>query len=125
MFRSVALLSAVVVSFSAGLAFAANSINFQNLSDWAIHELYLSPSKAEKWGPDQLTDKVINNGESFELSGIPVGKYDLKIVDEEGDECVVAGVKIADSETVVINNEILVGCQKATAESAEDEETEE
>jgi len=122
MYRSVALLTAAVISFSSALAYAANSIKFLNQSDWAIHELYLSPSKTDKWGPDQLTDKVIKNGESFELSGIPIGKYDLKLVDEDGDECVVTDIKIADSEDVTIKIEVLVGCQKTTAAAAEGSE---
>lgn len=97
-------------------------VTFENKSDWAIGQLYLSPTKTDQWGPDQLGEDIINTGESFKLHGIPVGKYDLKIIDEDDDSCIVSGVKIAANESVILTNEMLVGCQAATEEESEDEE---
>ena len=120
MYRS--LIAFGVVLMSASNAFAAHKVQFENQSAWAIQELYLSPTKADQWGPDQLNEHVINKGETFELSGIPTGKYDVRLVDDEGDECILEGVKIVESEKVVINDENLVGCQAATEASEEIEE---
>src|SRR5262245_15429731 len=96
-----------------------------NNSNFEIHEMYLSPTKTNEWGPDQLRDHVIAKNASFELQGIPVGKYDLKLVDEDGDECVVAAVKMAADEDVEINDALLVGCQAATAEADEGDDDDE
>lgn len=118
------LLGAVLIASSA-FAEVKNEIVFQNSTDWAIHNLYFAKSKENDWGPDQLGSKsndIIAPGASFTLTAIPPGKYDVKIVDEDGDECVVAGVKVATSEKVELTNELLVGCQKATAEQDEGEE---
>lgn len=115
----------VLLLASSVWAEAKNEIEFQNKTDWAIHNLYFAKSKETDWGPDQLGTKsndIIAPGASFKLTSIPPGKYDMKIVDEDGDECVVAGVKVAASETVVLTNDLLVGCQNATAEQSEGEE---
>ena len=41
-----------------------------NKSLWDIHELYLSSTSQEDWGPDQLGDEVVASGDSFQLHGI-------------------------------------------------------
>ena len=97
-------------------ASAANDVTLQNDTDWDIHELYFSPTKADDWGDDQLGEKTIPSGTSFELTGIPTGKYDIRIVDEEGDECIVPKVRIIESEEVVIDNDMLLDCQEASEE---------
>ena len=91
-------LSLVLILFAFALpAFAAKSkarIKVINQSKWEIHHLFLSSTSEEKWGPDQLGDEVIGKDESFTILGIPCDDYDVKIVDEEGDACVVAEVDI-------------------------------
>lgn len=120
------------LALSLGLGFVAQSasagdkvsIKFTNKSDFSIHHIYLSETKENEWGPDQLGDKhsdVVEPGSSFTLTDIKPNKYDIKIVDEDEDECVVGGVKVAASENVILTNKDLVGCQVASAE-AEDEE---
>ncbi len=97
-----------------------------NTSSFEIHELYFAATKQTDWGQDQLQDEVIKKGESFELRKIPVGKYDVKIVDEDGDECIISAVKVVNNEDVTFDDSTLVGCQAATeAESSDDEESDE
>ena len=84
----------------------------RNLSDWSIYHLYLSPEKKDSWGPDQLGDQVITPAESFTLKGIPCGKYDMKIVDEDGDACVVEGILMCKDHTHCdLTNKELAKCQ--------------
>jgi len=120
---------ALTVGFLAEGASASDkiSIKFTNKSDYSIHHIYLSESKENEWGPDQLGDgdaDVIDPGESFTLTDISPNKYDVKIVDEDQDECVVGGVKVAANENVILTNKDLVGCQVASAQASEDEEAE-
>jgi hypothetical protein len=70
-----------------------------NKSDWAIHHMYLSPEDKDAWGPDQLGDQVIESGESFTLKNIPCGEYDNKVVDEDGDACVIESVVMCKDHT--------------------------
>lgn len=102
---------------------SANEVTVKiiNKSKYEIHEMYLSPTKQQEWGPDQLRDDKIATGASFELRKIPVGKYDFKVVDEDGDECIVADIKVTTDENVELNDELLVGCQAATEKAAGDE----
>jgi hypothetical protein len=96
------------------VASAASKVNvtIQNKSDWAIHELYLSAVDEDKWGPDQLGKQTIESGESFLLENVPCNSYDIKLVDEAADECVIQGVEICDEhQTWVINSEDLAVCE--------------
>lgn len=112
-------LIAAVMMFPSNLF--ALSLEIVNESEWDVHELYFSESDEEAWGPDQLDDEVIESGSSFTLSKIPIGIYDMKIVDEDGDSCEVSEVDFDASERFVLTDEILLGCQIATAEEAEEE----
>ena len=90
------------------------TVKVVNKSDWEIHQFFLSSSEEEEWGPDQLRDDVIGTGESFTLRNIPCDTYDVKLVDEAEDECIVEAVDICGGdESWVITNKILLGCQAA------------
>ena len=89
----------------------------KNQSNWDIHQLYLSPSDDNEWGPDQLGDKIIASGSNFQLHKIPCNQYDVKLIDEDGDQCVVGGVSLCGDENAwVISNDDLLACQAATQE---------
>lgn len=112
MYGWVAVLALAVLAPVAQAAKKAD-VTIVNKSDWTIEELYLSPNDEDSWGPDQLKQHVIEPGESFKLTQIPCGTWDVKLVDEDGDECVVAGVDIcANSETWTISSKDLLRCQQ-------------
>ena len=97
--------------------FAADTdaeVNIVNNSSWDIHKLYISSVDTQEWGPDQLGDDAIASGNSYTLTSIPCDAYDVKIVDEDGDECVVAAVALcADKDDWTIEDEALLACQNA------------
>ncbi len=70
-----------------------------NKSSFDIYHMFLSPEDKDTWGPDQLGEKVIHSGESFTLNDIPCGEYDIKIVDEDGDACIVEGIVMCKDHT--------------------------
>lgn len=89
-----------------------SDVTVVNHSDWEIHYFYLSPVDDESWGPDQLSKHVIGPDEEFTLTHIPCDVYDVKLVDEDGDECVVPEVELcADSDEWVITNDDLLDCE--------------
>jgi hypothetical protein len=94
-------------------------VKITNKSDWEIHHFFLSPSETDAWGPDQLGEEVIGTGESFMLKTIPCDIYDVRLVDEDGDECVVEAVDICGSdEGWVITNQELLACEGYEKRSA-------
>lgn len=84
-----------------------------NSSDWDIYHLYLSPTHKDNWGPDQLGDNVIKHGGgSFTLHKIPCAHYDIKVVDEDGDECVIEDVIMCKDHTHWdVTNKELANCE--------------
>lgn len=117
---------ALSVGAFAATAVAADkvSVTIVNKSSFEFHNMYLSPTSTNEWGPDQLGDKVINPGESFTLNDIPKGDFDFKMTDEDGDDCIASGVALSASETVEFDDADLVGCQVATAEEEAEEDDE-
>ncbi len=89
-----------------------SKVVIKNKSDWEIHHLFLSPTDDDQWGADQLGEHVIEPGEAFELKGVPCDSYDVKLVDEDGDECEIADVDICGgSQGWVIDNDDLLECE--------------
>lgn len=107
--------STIILSLLIASAAHALSLEFENQSNWEIHELYFSEADETSWGPDQLGSEVIETGETFELTKIDKGAYDVKIVDEDGDSCEIHDVDFTSSEHFTLTDELLLGCQVATA----------
>lgn len=119
--KTFSLLLALPLALAAGAASAKGSkldarVTVVNQSLWAIHELYLSSTDESSWGPDQLgPTTVIGTGERYTINRIPCDTYDVKLIDEDGDECVIGGVALcADTDTWVITDEDLLACQIAS-----------
>ncbi len=111
------ILGSLLLSLAATSAVAGTNskVIIVNQSKWAIHEMYFSPTDQTEWGDDQLGDKTIETGEQFTLSGVPCDKWDVKVVDEDGDECIVENVGLCDdSDKWVIKDSDLLACQAAT-----------
>lgn len=117
-FKRIVLIGSLVFFASAHTAMAAkgdSKVIVVNKSSWSIHEMYFSPTDETEWGDDQLGSQTINTGESFTLSGVPCDKWDIKVVDEDGDECVIESVGLCgDTDKWVINDKDLLGCQAAS-----------
>ena len=112
---ALAALVALTVPAQAYAAPKKATVKVVNKSDWQIDHFYLSSSEEDEWGPDQLGEEVIGSNESFSLKSIPCDTYDIMLVDEDGDECVVEEVDICGgAETWTITNKILLGCQEAS-----------
>ena len=117
-----ALALPVVIALAAALPAAAKnaSVTIKNKSHWEIHQLYLSAADEDQWGPDQLGQRTIAaRGGSYTLTDIPCDKYDVRVIDEDGDECVVARVPLCSDHEWVIKDDDLLSCQ---AESDNDDD---
>ena len=82
-----------------------------NKSQYVVKELYVSPSKSKKWGAEMLGDKAIGTDQKFTITNIPVGVYDLKIVDSDDDSCVVNDVSFSEHATWTLTDAIVESCE--------------
>ncbi len=86
------------------LAPKGSGLQIINATDRDIWYLFLSPTDATEWGEDQLGSEIIYAGETFTLSELPDGVYDLQVRDSN-DAIIqtVWGLEIAGATTQVIS----------------------
>jgi hypothetical protein len=109
------VLAAAVLAPAAASAGKAN-VKITNRSDWDIHHFYISSTDDENWGPDQLGDDILASGGTFTLQAVPCDEYDVKLVDEDGDVCVIGGVDICGQHQAwTITSDDLIDCERASA----------
>jgi hypothetical protein len=107
----------ISISLAASAARRTSTIKIINQSKWEIHELYLSPSSSRHWGPDQLGDQVLEKGESITLRNLACNHYDIRVVDEDGDECVMENEELCgDNAFWKITDKKLLACEEASEE---------
>jgi hypothetical protein len=88
------------------------TVKIINQSKWELHHIYLSSSDDQDWGPDQLEDDILSKGQSLTLTGIDCDLYDIKVVDEDGDECVIEQVDLCnDNSFWKITDKMLLECE--------------
>jgi hypothetical protein len=107
-----AFYAAAIAVTAMALPASAHDLIVVNKSKYDIHELYVSKSKSSKWGPDQLRKQTIDAGEKFTLHDIDDGTYDLKIVDEDGTECVIEDAEFDQSKEWTVTSKLLERCDK-------------
>ena len=103
---------AALVLVSMAVPAMALDLVINNKSEYDIHELYVSKSKSSEWGPDQLRKQTVDAGEKFTLHDIGEGTYDLKVVDEDGTECVIEDAEFDESKEWTVTNKLLERCDK-------------
>jgi hypothetical protein len=86
------------------------SVRFANRSDLAIRSLYLSPTRDGDWEDDLLGTGTLAPGYNLRVSKA-LGRYDLMLVDEDGDRCVVRDIALRGNRTVDITSEALLNCE--------------
>ncbi len=88
------------------------TVKIINASNWDIHHLYLSSVDDDNWGPDQLEDDILTKGDSLTLTDIPCDLYDVRVVDEDGDECTIEEVDLCgDDSWWKITDKDLLECE--------------
>ena len=88
------------------------SVKIINQSSWEIHHIFLSSSEDGEWGEDQLEDDILGKGDSLTLTNISCDLYDIQVVDEDGDECVIEEVDLCgDASYWKITDKDLLACE--------------
>ncbi len=91
---------------------AQSTRNFRiiNESHYQINHLYVSPASNSTWGADRLGSGVLPSNYRSDLAVSP-GWYDVKLVDEDGDSCVVSNVDFRYGDSWTITDGVLVTCE--------------
>ena len=111
--RNSFLIALIIGAALSSTAKAEIYITLVNQSAWTLYEVYMTSSDYEYWGDDLLEtsgEVVLINGESVNIEVPSPGLWDLKIVDEDGDECIVTEIPIVADEYVELTSAMLLGC---------------
>ncbi|MGB8817260.1 MAG: hypothetical protein WCC66_04975 [Rhizobiaceae bacterium] len=99
--------AALMLAASAGFALAEDAkFTLDNQSDYQIDEFYASPANDDQWGEDILGQDVLEGGSSGTVTiadGSDQCVYDLKAVDEDGNEHVLEDLDICARPNVIFN----------------------
>ena len=77
-----------------------SSLTIRNNSSYAIFEINLSPVDSASWGADLLGSEILEPGDVFEIGGIDCDDYDIRLIDEDGDECILPAVELCFDDEV-------------------------
>ena len=87
------------------------TLTVRNRSSYRLDRLYLSSTELETWGRDVLGQAVIPVNGDFTVQNIKAGEYDVKVVDEDGDSCVIRRVNIFENKQWTLTDQNLLRCQ--------------
>ena len=76
------------------------TLTVNNASSYSILEFYLSPASQATWGSDLLGSDILEPGDSFILNGIDCDDYDIRMIDEDLDECVLDAIELCWEDAV-------------------------
>ena len=77
-----------------------STLTIHNDSSFDIYEVYLAPIDSIEWGPDLLGGNVLDSGETLEIVDIDCDTYDIMLVDEDGDDCILEDVDLCLDDAV-------------------------
>jgi hypothetical protein len=90
------------------LAFEFVVVNDANFS--IIHKLYIAPTKSKKWSDDKLQNQTVAKNGRFTIRDIPGGVYDLKVIDDDDDTCVIPNINIDQNKEWKLTDTIMMTC---------------
>lgn len=108
----IALALAAMTFVSPIQATAQSRVTFEvyNESGFEIRYLYMSSTADTSWERDLLGSGVLHSGYHIPVNVVP-GRYDLKLVDEDGDRCVLRNIAVYRDSVFYITPTVLIGCE--------------
>lgn len=90
----------------------SSTLTIDNDSSFSMIEINLSPTDRIAWGPDLLGTEVLDPGDSFIVSDLDCGVYDIRLVDEDNDECIMTDIDLCLENAVWrLDDAELLACQ--------------
>ena len=110
--RSIAALTLMLAFAVPTFAGEKGTVKIVNQSKWEIHHIYFGSTSERTWGDDYLGEDVLAKGDSLTLTDIECGDYDIKVVDEDGDECIIEEVSLCGEDAYwKITDKDLLECE--------------
>ena len=89
----------------------AAGITVTNNSSRVIRFIYLSPVEQDNWGPDQLNNASLSNGQSVTLNNVSCSGAEIRVIGEDTDGCFLSFVvSCAGNAQWTITNETPADC---------------
>lgn len=87
-----------------------SKLTIENASSYTFIEINLSPTSQVSWGQDLLGADVMEPGDVLEASGIECDTYDIRVIDEDQDECILQNVDLCldDARWVIDDTELAI-----------------
>jgi hypothetical protein len=76
------------------------TLTISNDSSYILLEINLSPIDEAAWGPDLLGSETLDPGDTLELSSIDCDVYDIRVLDEDSDECILTDVDLCFDDSI-------------------------
>lgn len=86
------------------------TVTLWNESGYTIERFYMSSTSNPYWSADLLGRGRLASGYHTNFIA-DLGRYDVKLVDSDGDECVVNGVQIGGDRRLTITRDLLLRCE--------------
>ena len=99
---------AFLVLMTPASAFDLVVVNQANLS--VIHKLYLAPAKTNQWGENKLQNQTVAKNGRFTVRDVPAGMYDLKVIDDDDDSCVIPDINIDQNKEWKLTDKVMLQC---------------
>ncbi len=93
-----------------GAAETDNRLTIKNNSRLEVLEIQTSPGGTNQWGPDRTGDTTVRPGGTIVLKNLAAGQYDIKIIVEDGDSCVLKGINPVEQPAWNLTMQWLRGC---------------
>jgi hypothetical protein len=90
-------------------------IRFWNLTSSTVTNLQLSPAGHNAWGANQCAndpDGTVDHDERLRITGVPPGRYDVKVANKAGRSCIVRNIEIKENGIFSIEDKDLTDCGK-------------
>lgn len=110
---------AACTTTTSGPPVASATLHVTNDSSFAIVEFHLAPVSSVSWGPNLLSQGVLQPGETLAID-TDCGTFDVLLVDEQGVDCQVNDLDLClnDADFVIRNNTCTVFGARETEQSS-------
>jgi hypothetical protein len=112
---SVLGLTMAMLATTSAAAQDRTGIRFWNLTLYTVTQMQMSPAGQNAWGPDQCKndkDGTVDHNERLRITGITAGRYDVKLADKIGRQCLVRDVEVKDGAVFTIEEKQLTDCSR-------------
>ena len=106
-------LSVLCILASPAALAADRFFGFNDTTSTVFTGVYLAPAGTTAWGSNQALndkDKTWESGERLAITGLPRGRFDLKVVDKSGRTCIKHGIDTTRDTSFDIRDQDLRDC---------------